>query len=85
MKISCTVEEFAKLVRKCNETSQMLNCTKCPLHELCDKPGFIEQFITRDSITENHEFLNKRMNLQKESYSDASVSCKWRPETNVPD
>lgn len=76
MKISCTVEEFAKLVRGCNETSRMMNCAKCPLYDLCDNNGYIEQFVTHDSIT--HEtpkvidsFLEKKLNIAEGSAQDA--------------
>lgn len=76
MKISCTVEEFAKLVRGCNDTSKGFNCSRCPLYELCDTERFIEQFITDDDIT--HEtpkvidsFLEKKLNVAEGSAQDA--------------
>lgn len=49
MKISCTVSEFGRLVRGCENNSC---CTECPLYELCVEGG-IEQFIKADQITDD--------------------------------
>ena len=52
MKIICTVDEFAKLVRGCEKSS----CYNCPLNDVCgDSVEKIEQFITAADVVENTE------------------------------
>lgn len=59
MKISCTVKEFAQIVRGCEKNS----CYNCPLSEVCggDKEKGIEQFVEAADVVEDvlREFLAK--------------------------
>lgn len=48
MRISCTVKEFAEMVRCCTNGS---SCIQCALHGVCDGSG-VEQFIRADDITD---------------------------------
>lgn len=46
MKITCTVAEFAKMMRRCN----MNSCYNCVMCDLCDnKPG-IENFVAAEDV-----------------------------------
>ena len=46
MKITCTVNEFAKMVRRCNT----VGCYNCVLCDICgDTPG-VEQFVFSECI-----------------------------------
>lgn len=51
MKIHCTVQEFAKIVRACRDA----NCYSCAMRDICNEtkegePQRIEDFITADTI-----------------------------------
>lgn len=53
MKITCTVEEFADMLRGCHEVTELKNCTKCALYRICrEYDGNIAQFVTADTIIE---------------------------------
>lgn len=50
MKISCTVSEFGKIVRGCEQSP----CCSCPLRDVCSRTDDgIEQFIRADLITDD--------------------------------
>ena len=51
VKIFCTVEEFADLVRGCHDTQESNNCGKCALYRVCrEYDGTITQFVDASSI-----------------------------------
>lgn len=51
MKISCTVSEFGKIVRGCEQSSC---CSNCALYQVCyDTDGKIEKFLRADLITDD--------------------------------
>lgn len=51
VKIYCTVEEFADLVRGCHEMQENHNCSKCALYRVCrEYDGTITQFVDAASI-----------------------------------
>lgn len=55
MKIRCTVNEFAALVRGCLEfRNSSMSCAKCPLNGVC-KEGFIEQFVKAEDVVEEDD------------------------------
>ena len=52
MKINCTIEEFADLVRGCHATYESNNCPRCALYRLCyENGGKITQYVTAETIT----------------------------------
>ena len=53
MRIICTVEEFAEIIRGCAafRNSAMNSCSQCPLCYVC-KDGFIEQFVAAADVIE---------------------------------
>ncbi len=56
MRIICTVEEFANLVRGCHDAMQSNNCCKCALYKLCyEYDGSIEQFVQAADIVDEEE------------------------------
>lgn len=60
MRIKCTVNEFAEMVRRCFSTVEAGECEKCPLYDMCDCDG-IEQFVMgRDIIHECEGSLNEQ-------------------------
>lgn len=47
MKITCTVNEFAKMIRKCNPNG----CYSCIMSDICDGDDLgIERFIAADDV-----------------------------------
>ena len=46
MKIICTVDEFAKMVMRCNSGI----CYNCALEDICCDTFGIEQFVTADNV-----------------------------------
>lgn len=46
MKITCTVDEFAKMARRCNSGS----CYSCAMADICGEKMGIEQFITAENV-----------------------------------
>ena len=56
MTIKCTVKEFASIVRGCAKIKNQINCSGCPLNEVCtmndDGVCSIEQFVTAADIEE---------------------------------
>lgn len=51
MKISCTVSEFGKIVRGCENSN---DCSNCALYQVCyGTDGKIEKFIRADLITDD--------------------------------
>ena len=46
MKITCTVSEFAKMVRRCNSGS----CYGCAMGDVCGGELGIEQFIAAEDV-----------------------------------
>lgn len=55
MKIVCTVDEFAAMVKGCASLRGMYGCTKCPLCDVCnmgDERG-VEKFITAENVIED--------------------------------
>lgn len=58
MKISCTVSEFGKLVRGCENVG---TCNYCALYQVCNREdgGRIEQFIRADLITDDMKEENE--------------------------
>ena len=56
MRIICTVEEFANLVRGCHDTTELNNCSKCALHKVCyEYDGNITQFVKAADIVDEQE------------------------------
>lgn len=55
MKIACTVNEFAEIVRGCHNITENARCfNACPLHEICGD-GSIEQFVSAKDISDDAE------------------------------
>ena len=53
MRIICTVEEFANLVRGCHDATELNTCNKCALYKLCyETDGNITQYVTAADIVE---------------------------------
>lgn len=51
MKIFCSVEEFAEIVRGCHETQKNGNCGKCALNRLCrEEDGNVTQYVSAATI-----------------------------------
>jgi hypothetical protein len=51
MKIYCTVEEFADLVRGCQASEESGNCPKCALYRVCrEGDRDVSQFVSFYSI-----------------------------------
>lgn len=51
VKIYCTVEEFAEIVRGCHDTQYSGNCAKCALYRLCrESDGNATQYVSADTI-----------------------------------
>lgn len=46
MKITCTVDEFAKMVRRCNSGS----CYSCTMADICGENNGIERFISAEDV-----------------------------------
>ena len=46
MKITCTVNEFAKAVRRCNSGS----CYNCVFTDICGSEKAIEDFVSAEDI-----------------------------------
>lgn len=51
MKISCTVSEFAKMIRSCKNAS----CYECAFGDICDDERGLERFISAADITDDPE------------------------------
>lgn len=57
VKIICTVSEFGKIVRACDQSSC---CCYCPLYPVCNGTDEgIEQFIRADLITDDAKEENE--------------------------
>lgn len=51
MKVFCTVEEFAEIVRGCHDTQRNANCTKCALYRVCaEGDRDVTQFVAAETI-----------------------------------
>ena len=46
MKITCTVAEFAKMVRRCNSSG----CYNCAFGDICGDEMGIERFISAEDV-----------------------------------
>ena len=46
MKIICTVDEFARMVRRCNSGS----CYNCAFGDICGDTLGIEQFVSAENV-----------------------------------
>lgn len=46
MKITCTVAEFAKMVRRCNDN----NCYMCAFSDICGDEVGIERFVSAEDV-----------------------------------
>lgn len=56
MKITCTVSEFADMVRGCQHACMNGACNKCALYTICrELDGSIEQFVSADRIVDEQE------------------------------
>ncbi len=56
MRIICTVEEFANLVRGCHDAMGSVNCCKCALYKVCcEYDGNITQFVKAADIVDEQE------------------------------
>ena len=56
MKITCTVHEFAAMVRACHDASTQWNCKYCVLYELCSENSFqIENYVSAADIVAEKE------------------------------
>ena len=57
MKITCSVREFAAMVRACHDASKEWNCKYCALYELCSENSLqIENYISAaDVVAEKEE------------------------------
>ena len=55
MKIVCTVNELAEIIRGCHDIMQNARCFgNCPLREVCGD-GRIEQFVSAKDISDDAE------------------------------
>ena len=56
MRIICTVEEFANMVRGCHDANELGHCDKCALHRVCyECDGNITQFVKAADIVDEQE------------------------------
>lgn len=61
MKIVCTVNEFAEIVRGCHDIAQNAHCFgNCPLCGVCGD-GNIEQFVSAKDISDDAEVENEKV------------------------
>ena len=52
MKITCTLTEFARMVRCCHFAAANQGCTYCALHDLCNDDRTIEDYVTAATIVD---------------------------------